>query len=520
MGSSGAGSSASMIHARNGATIGAADAHVALDALDAVDRHACSPRHIRRVCPARPSTWISCLFEQREHPLPLTSAARCSAPHLLPSPAPFKGTDFPEPTTDRSTFDGAPMVRFRTSMASFIGSKRTATFITYLLLGIFCLLIGAGWWYLLEPTVGIDAIAGGVSLLLATLAALCARQIGQLRADAMQSNARPPWYRGWRPYLFLSVVSALGTLNAAFVIFESRAILRNDIALVRIAYSNLRDAAHQALSLQSYADKAAKVDALLQTLHSEIVNPNGGNYCGVGDSARQIIAAITLQIPSYHVLRGPTPHACVPNDPVTEHVYRSYEDMAHQLLRDDPDYIAEKGPQKASFLAALDGRYAEMRRALDQLEFAASGIGSTTGLDMKSLYVARSNYNADRLTFLSFTEPSQWNSLEPIDVLQSDRVNSYTATARLFWARINHPVSWAYLALAFGLDFAVIYFLTQFNFQHGRQKKRPLDPETIASERRFATDPLFLWVRPDDRGAQSDDSSFAQPAPTSRGTVT
>jgi hypothetical protein len=389
-------------------------------------------------------------------------------------------------------------------MPSLIGSKRTATLITWLVLLVFCSLILIGWWYLLKPTVGVKGAVGAAALLLTAIAAISARQIGQLRADAIKESAPPKWYRGWKPYLFLAVVSALGTLNAAFVLFESRAILRNDLANVRDSYGVLRDAAHRELPIKSHLEKVANVEALLKNLHEEIVNPSGGKYCGVGSSAKTIIDKMKSYLPNYQILRGSDiGHDC--NDPRVKDTYQSYEQIAREMLQSDPDYLAANGPAKAALLATIDAHYDEMRTSLGRLEASATGVGATDGLDIESLYAARDNYNADRSSLLSVTgAPS--SGVESIDVLQSDRVNSYAATLRLFLARMNHPSSWGYLALAFGLDFAVIYLLTQFNVQYGRRKDLASPALAEPRDERFQTDPRFLWVKPNRPQPESEDA--------------
>ena len=61
-----------------------------------------------------------------------------------------------------------------------IGSKKTATFFTWSVLLLFCALILAGWWWLLEPTLGRTALVALAALAITLLAAFSARQIGEL----------------------------------------------------------------------------------------------------------------------------------------------------------------------------------------------------------------------------------------------------------------------------------------------------------------------------------------------------
>ncbi len=380
-------------------------------------------------------------------------------------------------------------------MDSLIGSKRMATLLTWLVLTIFCASILFGWWYLLAPTVGQKYVSAAIAFVLTAIAAVCARQIGQYRAEAIINEEHRPWYYGWKPYVFLAVISALGTLNAAFILFESRAILRHDIADVRGAFNHLRDTAHDKLPSPEHEKKAAKVEALLKSLHEEIVSPVGGNYCGVGIAARSIIREIAQLLPTVHDINGAGPiRPC--DIPRAELLYASYAKMAHESLDKDQAFVAENGPTRAAFLRTLDTHYAAMDSALGQLEVAAAGVGTTDQLDKNALLSARTTYNADRATFLTL-DPRPYPDIKEIGTLQSEDVNSYAATIELFYKRLFYPSTWFYLALALMIDFVVIYLITQLNVRYGKRRKRGTKaPDPAAA--RFTTDPKFLWLNPTD----------------------
>jgi hypothetical protein len=380
-------------------------------------------------------------------------------------------------------------------MEAFLGSSRTATYFTCLVLLIFCALVMTGWWYLLAPTLGQKAFAGLIAAVLTVIAAFSARQIGQYRASAIVNEEERRWYSGWRPYTFLAIISALGTLNAAFVLFESRAILRHDISTVRDEYSMLRDVAHQQLQLGGYPEKLAQIDSLLKNLHEEIVNPNGSKYCGVGRSALAIIGDITKIIPDYRQLNGSGPiNPC--DTARAEKVYESYAKMAHEMIKSDGSFLHANGPAKLSFLASLDSHYAQMDKDLAALEVAASGVGPADALDKSGLYRARDNYNSDRRTDISLSGDAILVPNE-ISSLQSDEVNSYASTIKLFSKRVTQPTTWFYLVLALAMDFAVIYLLTQLNVRFGRTKTQASD-KFGPQELRFVTDPQYIWTNPGD----------------------
>lgn len=379
-------------------------------------------------------------------------------------------------------------------MDGLMGNRVVATLFTWLVLLLFCALVFTGWYYLFANIFQNAWGAVAVALLITLLAAVCARQVGQYRAAAHERGEVPAWHHGWKFYIFLAVISALGTLNAAFIMFESRAILRTDIAHVRTSYSALRDDAHRQLTPPGYREKLARIDALLGNLHEEIVNPNRGAYCGVGPAARAIIADLQAEIPSYRVLNGSG--AIRPCDVQrAEQVYQSYADMARRMARGDVSSIGLGGPVKLQFLDDIDGRYQKMDTALASVETAAAGFGGTESIDKGPLYRAKDDYNADRGTFISLG--GQASAATPvIESFQTDEVNSYASTLNLFRKRFLYPTTWFYLLIAVGLDLALIFLITQLNIRYGRARKST----TVVVERRFYTDPRFLWSgRPNDR---------------------
>lgn len=381
-------------------------------------------------------------------------------------------------------------------MNKFTQKKWIATCLAWLVLLIFSALILTGWWYLLEPIVQLKGVPELAAIIITVLAVLCARQIGHYRADAARIQASQPWYLGWQFYIFLFVISALGILNAALTTFESRTILRDDISLVRHVFGELHTLAHKNLTPSDYKNKLAMIDGLLKKLHEEIVNPHGGNYCGVGPSATNIINEIKNIIPSYGVLNGSRHpiRPCHPNDPNAERVYSSYESMAHKMINSDQTFLAENGPMKLSFLTELDHHYSEMDADLTKLEAVAVGIGTTKDLDVQALHKSRDKYNADRQTYLSLSQ-SKSVDVPEITTLQSDQVNSYAATLGLILKRLNNPSTYFYLIIALLLDISLIYLITQLDY-HFQFQKKGRQGSTFTIEDRFQTDPKFLWIEP------------------------
>ena len=352
---------------------------------------------------------------------------------------------------------------------------------------VFCALVSTGWYYLFVPILDSKSGAVIIAALITILAVICARQVGQYRAAAKARGERPGWHHGWRFYIFLAVISALGTLNAAFIMFESRAILRTDVGHVRSSFGALKDEAQLQLTPAGFNEKRARVDALLDNLHEEIVNPNRGAYCGVGPAARSIIADLRSEIPGFRELNGSG--SIQPCDlERAERVYQSYAQMAQRMIYGDIALIGPGGPVKLEFIDQLEANYADMDLGLAGVEAAAIGIGGVDSIDIQPLYRARDDYNADRQTFIALGGDATSETPE-ISSLQIDEVNSYASTLNLFRKRLLHISTWVYLLIAIGLDLALIALLTELNVRFGVAKRASVK----VVDARFYTDPRFLW---------------------------
>lgn len=395
-------------------------------------------------------------------------------------------------------------------MNDFLGSRRNATLITWLFLLIFCGAIGFGWWSLVTASLQstwAKAVALVFVLGLTLGAAFFARQIGQMRAAAKLAGQTWRWYHGWKPWLFLAVISALGTLNTAFVLLESRSILRDDVQNVRNRASNLRVASDRDLTPAGFNEKEATVRGHLTNLRNEIINDRtDGKHCGVGREARDIIGQMRSILPNFREISGSGP--INPCDRIkAERMYQPYEEMAWSLLRADRQFQQNKGPEKLALRDAIQRHQKEMDQPLRELETAASGFGPAAGIDKRALLSARDNYNADLKQYLGLIGPAaaSESELELVSHLQSDQVDSYAATLRLIYDRFLNYKTIFYLIIALGLDFAVIWLITLLNERFGSRSRRRQDgvSDHPSWSGPFAKDPKFLWVNPPWAGKES-----------------
>jgi hypothetical protein len=358
----------------------------------------------------------------------------------------------------------------------------------------------AGWWLIFKPVMPRPALAALPAALCALLALLLARLLAEKFAESRAPGAPPMKRRFYLLYLFLFTVSAMGTVNAAFVLWEGSSVVRQDMAEVRDAYSAVDVAARQRLLLLAQERRRSDVAGLLVSLEKEIDNPNGGNYCGVGDAANAIIARIRALVPQMPVIRGSG--VIRPCDRARAHqVAQAYADSAEASLGRDPDYLRFGGPEKATFLRDAAGHIAAMRSDFDRIEGL---LGDPTAFAraevQRPLATAAANYNADyrRLRGLAGDVPA--DVPQRVDVSQSQELGSFAAFFDILTSRLSSIKTWVYLLIALLLDIALVHFLTETFRRYRFADRRP----AIDAYRRKGDHPKFLWVNPPIDGSRME----------------
>lgn len=350
-----------------------------------------------------------------------------------------------------------------------------------------------GWWLIFKPVVPVPAIAVAFGLALALIALLLARLLAERFAEAKAPGAPPIRGYYFLAYFFLFVVSAMGTVNAAFVLWEGSSVVRQDMGEVRSAYTALDVFARRNLVSAAQNKKRADLEALLTNLHEEINNPNGGNYCGVGEAAAAIIVRIRQIVPQMPIIRGTG--AIRPCDAAkAERVYQSYAVSARRTLESDPAFLSFNGPEKAGFLELLARHVDAMRSSFEDLE---GRLGDPTAFAraevQRPLASAAGNYADDYKRTAGLTSPIDDTIPASVDVSQSQELGSFAAFFEILASRLGDIKTWVYLLIAVLLDLALVYFLTQA-FVRYRYSKKTEAPDPY---RKSGPHPKFLWVNPD-----------------------
>lgn len=357
---------------------------------------------------------------------------------------------------------------------------------------ILCFVTG-GWWLLLREVISSSLMSGIMALLITTIALGLARFLGKKRAFAKIGNrANFRWYFGGMTYVFLFILSALGTVNAAFVLWEGPSVVRQDMEEVRSSYKKLQIYAHATLQIAEFDTKKSKVEGLLTALQKEIDNPNGGNLCGVGPYAQNIITDIRAFVPNMPIIRSggmirPCDHGRA------QEIWSAYRDSAMASLNADPDFLAQDGPGRYTYLENLDKNIGEVESIFDGI---ASDLVGPTSFAKSSvqggLETASSRYQSDYIELLRFVREPSEDIPQRVDVSQSQQLGSLAAILQILFLRLGYVSTWSYILIAILLDFALVHFLTT-----AFARLIPASASTPVDEFRVpGSHPRFLWVNP------------------------
>jgi hypothetical protein len=366
--------------------------------------------------------------------------------------------------------------------------------LTLLTLTVLTVFVGIGWFFLAEQVSGNEALAWIVAITFAALAIMLLRVIGERRA-AKQEEApeRFRWYTGWPAILALFLISAAGTINAAFVLIEGASIVRQDINTARSVYDGLSIEADRRLRVADYDQKREQLNAVLQQLWEEIYSPYRGNLCGVGDSANAIIDRIRTLVPGMPRIRSNGRIT-----PCTEErardVWSAYQRSAFRTLEENATYLRVRGPERYAFLVELRQRYRLAREKLNGADAALHGFMAFARSEVQSpLSEVAKDYGSDRARYADLLRPETTRLPETVDVTASQRLGSPAALWQILSKRLFTANAWFYVLFALALDLGAAFLLTNLFIARRRMDReaRQFDPYRLPE-----ANPGFLWVNP------------------------
>lgn len=192
------------------------------------------------------------------------------------------------------------------------------------ILVIFAFVVGRGWHTL------VNNYGAAVSLPVGAMMALIA--IFLCYAIATERVYHPKSKRTQLAYFFvLFNISALGAINAMFLMFQSSNVFREEIERSNQAIVAIRDIGAQAISTSEYDRYRSEVSERWRNLRAEIENPQ---LCGQGPMAARRIAELQAVLPSFRPLAAGGKCDRIPE------LISSYEKQVADLEKVSPQYQA------------------------------------------------------------------------------------------------------------------------------------------------------------------------------------
>ena len=316
-------------------------------------------------------------------------------------------------------------------------SDRPAALALIAVIIIFLAVVGRGWQGLFAAY-GLTASII-VGLLIAIIGAVLAYAIGAERAFQNSFNTTALAY-----FFFLFNISALGTVNAAFVTFQAGNIFREEIERASEATIKLRDIGQEILSSPEYTEYEKEVDKRWRDLKREIENPL---KCGQGEEAVRRANELQAILPSFRLLAAGSQCSNIPL------LVESYEKQVSDLLVKSPKYTKEK--DKIEFGKRLT---AETEKMLADLKVASKSLNSSINMqEIKGrLFDNSEKYTLLRQELITKSKNKVDGIPGKIDVSTVSALGDIGQVLPFIIGRMSEPSTYVYLTVAVFLDLAVV----------------------------------------------------------------
>jgi hypothetical protein len=257
------------------------------------------------------------------------------------------------------------------------------------------------------------------------------------------------------PFLFLLVVSAAGVYNSLMLYLEGNRILTDAASEAQGRFGALRGVADQGLAGSGAKNKADQIRTTSEALFSEIRNPLN---CGQGQEARRLIGELQRQLPGFTPLSN-TGQRCERNDEVIKDYQERIDTLMNRAAWNNPDLQAVVSQSNGA-----EQRLGEMRSELSA-EYSPLLLPRV----LSDFEAQDSRYRNLRQLLSRHAEVRELPEGLHISEVQS-LGNAFKLPA-LFLERIDQPVSWVYLLIAF--DYFMVHCFMMVGSASGR--RRPVE---------------------------------------------
>jgi hypothetical protein len=362
----------------------------------------------------------------------------------------------------------------------------TRTFLYWLslpLVVIFLLYIGGGYYFSFS-TVLTDVssiIIFGLTLLLILVVYLCLRHTGRQieTTRAFQGYRRYLWIGS---FLLLFLFSGYGFLTSSLLLVEGPVIVREGLSNTIEQLSKLNAQAKNSLRVPAYEDIVSRVEALETQLHAEIKNPTGGQFCGVGVRAKDVLKQIAVYLPNVTVLNGTdSGHSCA-DATYLDHLSTTYNALIDSQLRKHPLAIINRVKERSDYLTMLGITVNTDVSDLEQFQRLLAGVPTFIfNLDLyhrsvSAIEKADGDYEKMYQQLVGFVDPKGVSLPPRITSASMEQIASPVQVLNTLIARANRVSTYIYVFIALFADLLASYLTSLVFMAHKQlqiaQKKR------------------------------------------------
>ena len=278
-----------------------------------------------------------------------------------------------------------------------------------------------------------------LGLVVGLIATVLAYAIGAERVHQPHAKAAALAY-----FFFLVNISALGTINAAFVTFQAGNVFREEIDRATGAVIKLRDNGKSLLATPAYTDFSQTVDERWKNLRAEIENPQ---RCGQGTEAMRRATELQAVLPNFRMLSGGGQCHNL------QQLLAAYEKQVSDLRTTSPQYSKVK--ETIEFRGRLTSETGHM---LEMLAVTTKMVNSKSSVqEVKSrLFDNAEKYSELRQEIDTKLGLSPDSIPQRIDTSAVSALGDIGQIVPFILTRITEPSTYVYLIIALLLDIAVI----------------------------------------------------------------
>ena len=310
---------------------------------------------------------------------------------------------------------------------------------------------------------------------------LCLRHTGfQIETTrALQGYRRYLWIGS---FVLLFLFSGYGFLTSSLLLVEGPEIVREGLSSTIGYLSALNASAKNSLRVPAYEDIVSRVEALETQLRAEIKNPAGGQFCGVGVRAKDVLKQIAVYLPNVALLNGTDyGHSCA-DAAYLEHLSTTYNTMIESQLRKHPLAIINRIAERSDYLTMLNLTVNADVSDLERFQRQLAGVPTFIfNLDLyhksvSAIEKADGDYEKMYQQLVGFVDPKSVSLPPRIPGASMEQIASPIQVLSTIIARDNRVSPYIYIFIALFADLLASYVTSLAFMVHKQlqlaQKKR------------------------------------------------